>query len=432
MEDIRIPEKVNNTETTKKIELKKETPETLLTPVDGPIKKDREDAPSDNSREEASKLKLDIEKEFSHSFERELVISSPEFVGINFDQDYIVDAKNFWSPERYLQYVKEKGDISEEKLTELVKSGEGLKMLSQRREKETEKSKAFEEYLSGFAGNLKHARIHPAGENSPVSPSEAIEIKGDGAFDVAIAPQFTEQIRALQEQNDDLDLTVVVPFYDYRRGKEKASNVPETQEQVGQYIAICKKIVESAGENVQLEIGNETNVSRDTNKLFAEMLDHASKVDPVEYGKFFFKVAKVLKEERPAVRLKIAGTASFDPTYLIEVLTEVKKLQGEAGIDVPLVDTIDFHPYRERPEEGSAEVKNGEFVDGKLNYEQQMEEMQKIANDFGVKLIVGEINWSLENPERETKLQEAISLTKEQDTVSFMYPAANVHHGASL
>lgn len=357
--------------------------------------------------------------------ERDLVVENPEFVGINFDHDYILDARNFWLQERYLQYLQERdGQISDE-VRSAIESGQAKEILSEKREKEISKESSFNEYLSSFEGKLQHARVHPAGELSPIAPSQALEIKPDGTFDVVLAPEFVEQIKTLREQVRDL--TLVVQFYDHRRGKEKSSDVPETQEQVEQYIAICEKIIENIGDGVQLEIGNETNISRSTGAMFADKLQHASHVNSTEYGKFFFEVAKKIKEKTPTAKLSIAGVACFDPTYLREVLTEVRRLQTEVGIDIALVDTISFHPYREKPEGGSVEVKNGNFTISEMDYEGQMEEMQKIASEFGVKLNVGEINFPFSDPEQKTKLEQAVSLTAKKGIESLIYPGVNVH-----
>ncbi len=357
--------------------------------------------------------------------ERDLVFNNHKFVGINFDHDYIVDARNFWPQERYIQYLQERdGQITDE-VSFIIKSGQAQNILSDRREKEASKLLAFNEYLSSFDGKLQHARIHPAGELSPIAPSQALEIKPDGAFDIVIASEFITQIKILQEQVSDL--TLVVQFYDHRRGKEKSSDVPETQEQIGHYTAICEKIIEIFGDSIQIEIGNETNVSRETDAMFASKLQFASHVSSAEYGRFFFKVANKIKDKTPAVRLSIAGVACFDPTYLREVLTEVRRLQKATGEDTRLVDTISFHPYREKPEAGSVEVKNGIFTHSELDYERQMEEMQKIALEFGVKLTVGEINFPFSDTEQKNKLDLAVSLTAKKGIESLIYPGVNVH-----
>ena len=361
----------------------------------------------------------------SREYEQSLVVENPELVGINFDQDFIVDARNFWPQEKYLQYIQERdGNISEE-LQAIVGTNKAEKIISENKEKEARKMTEFDEYLSGFNGKLQHVRIHPAGECSPLTPSQAVKINPDGTFDVAISPEFIDQIKKVEEQTDDI--TLVVQFYDHRRGKERSSNVPETPEQTEQYVALCQKIIENAGEGVQLEIGNETNISRNTAIMFADKLQHASHVNSVEYGKFFFDVAQKIKEESLTTKLSVAGVACFDPTYLREVLGEIKQLQAENKIETPLVDTISFHPYRDKPEGGAIEVKDGKFTISQLDYDEQLEEMQKIASEFGVKLNVGEINFLFSDPEQETKLEEAISLTAEKKVKSFIYPAVNVH-----
>ncbi len=364
-------------------------------------------------------------KHESSQHERDLAVKNPELVGMNFDQDYIVDGRNFWSQERYFQYIQERdGQISQE-VHSAEESGKLQEYILSNRGKETRKGDIFKKYLSSFEGKLQHVRVHPAGECSPLTPSQSIEIKSDGTFEVVIAPEFIDQTKMIQEQVTDL--TLVVQFYDHRRDKEKSSDVPETLKQEKQYIALCEKIIEKVGNDVQLEIGNETNVSKSTGPQFANELQHASHVDSIEYGKFFFEVAKRIKEKNSKVRLSVAGVACFDPTYLREVLTEIRRLQTESKIDAPLVDTISFHPYREKPENGSVEIRNGNFVASELDYEKQMEEMQKIASEFGVKLTVGETNFSSYDPKQKEKLEQAISLTTDKKIEFLIYPGVNVH-----
>lgn len=361
----------------------------------------------------------------SRSYERDLVLSNPEFVGINFDQDYIVDGRKLWSEERYLQYVQERdGGISDQVRT-MIDLGQSQVIIADNKEKEALKQNSFQEYLSSFEGKLKHVRIHPGGEFSPITPSQAIKINSDGTFDVGISPEFIEQVKMLQEQADDV--TLVVQFYDHRRGAEKASDVPETEEQTKQYIALCEGLIDRLGNNIQLEIGNETNISRASSKRFADKLQHASRVDATEYSTFFYEVARTLKEKSPTVKLSIAGVASFDPTYLDDVLAEVKRLQDENGIKTPLADTISFHPYRSNAEAGSSEVKNGTFMLSELTYQEQLKAMQDIASKFEVKLTVGEINFPLTDPEQKEKLKQAIHITSDTNIETLIYPGVNVH-----
>jgi len=331
-------------------------------------------------------------EEACRRFERDLVLSNPEQVGIDFDHDFIVDARNLWSVKRWLQYYQERDGQIIKKIQTAVDSGEASQVVEKNMKNERRKGKAFAEYLGGFDGKLRHVRVHPAGELSPISPSQVVSIRPDGSYEVGIASGFVDQVKMLQEQATDL--TLVVQFYDHRRGKEKASNVPETSKQVDQYVAVCDKILESVGVGVQLEIGNETNISRNTGTMFADKLQHASHVNPLEYSRFFFEVAK---------------------------------LQAESGVPGHLIDTISFHPYREDPKGGSVEVRDGKFTANSMNYESQLDEMQKIASEFGVKLTVGEINFRYEDPEQKTKLKQVVSITSQKGVESLIYPGVHVH-----
>ncbi len=357
--------------------------------------------------------------------ERDLVLKDPEYVGINFDQDDIIDGRCFWSLEKALGYIRQGNERNTEEFLSSLGVGGLQGFLLERKNKEIEKIKTFNKKLESFEGKLKHVRVHPAGEFSPLTPSQAIENNSDGTFDVTISPEFINQVKSIKEQVKG-DLTLVVQFYDYRRGKEKCSNVPETEEQIEQYIAICEKTIENVGEDIQLEIGNETNVSRSTGSMFENVLQHATHVDSSEYAQFFFKVAKRIKEQTPSVKLSVAGVACFDPTYLREVLTEVRQLQTEFNVNILLVDTISFHPYRKDPKSGSVEVKNGQFVNTELTYKEQVEEMKRIASEFGVHMNVGEINFSFSDSKQGEKLEEAIDLTKQEGLVSYIYPGVNV------
>lgn len=356
-------------------------------------------------------------------YECDLVTKNPGFIGINLDHDHIVDARGLFTLDEAAEYLRRKYELT----TDELDYSQAESYLSTKRTAEDAKEVAFYEYLSKFKNRLRHARIHPSGGASPISPSQALKITPDRAYSVAITPRFFKQMKALKRAQVD-DLTLVIPFYDHRRAKREAADIPKTQEQIEQYISLCTSVIENIGEDIQLEIGNETNVSRDTDKMFADESSFVSHVDPIEYGKFFFEVAKKIKAEKPTTKLSIAGVACFDPTYLREALAEINRLQTAVGIGHALVDTISFHPYREDPEGGSIEVKNGNFVSSHLNYKKQMATMKNLASEFDIKLNVGEINFSLFDPRQEEKLNRAITLTAEAGLVSLIYPGINVHH----
>lgn len=376
----------------------------------------------------ASDLNKKEKKEFIDDFndleERYLVIKNPNWVGINFDQEFIVDDRNFWSLKQRLNYLKQRDGVISPDILSKIESGEVQRVISQRQESEKQKMRRFREYVEDFQGNLKHIRINPAGETSSVSPSQAIEVKKDRSFEVKISPEFIEQIKVLTEQSEDV--TLVVPFYNHRRDKERVSDVPETEEQIQQYIALCQDIIEKTGGLAQLEIGNETNISRSTGAEFRDKLQHASHVNSAEYANFYYKVARNIKEKFPEVKLSVAGVACFDPTYLREVLTEIKRLRTEEKVDTKLVNSISFHPYRNNPRDGSIEIKNGNFTINKSNYQEQLNIMKKLSAEFGTELNVGEINFPFSDPEWEEKLKGAIFLTKDQNVVSLIYPGIHV------
>jgi len=357
--------------------------------------------------------------------ERDLVAEDPEKVGLNFDHEYIIDGRDLWPLEKHLKYIEERdGSISDD-INRFVESGEAQKFIEESRKRSESKKTLFTQYLLTFNGRIKHVRINPGGELSPLSPSQAIEYGDNDSFNVSIPQEFINQIKELQKWTEDI--TLVIPFYDHRRGKEESSNVPESPSQVEEYIAICKQVANVFGNKIQLEIGNETNVSRTTGSMFSEKLQHSTHVDTDEYGEFFFNVARAVKSEYPSLRMSMAGVACFDPTYIKEVVAKVTELQEKNGINSHLIDTISFHPYRDNPSSGSVEVKNGSFVRSDLNYEQQMEEMQKIASDIGAVLTVGEINFSSSDPLHFDKLKEAISVTKKKGIVSYIYPGIHVY-----
>ena len=357
--------------------------------------------------------------------ELELVKERSQEMGYVFDQDHTVDARWFWSLERIIQYHKDRDGTLSPEILQVLESGQAEMMLLNKKTEQLKKIEAFNKTLEGFEGRLQYARINPVDESSPVSPSQAIEYNPDGTFRVVIPQEFIEQVRKIKEQASDT--TLLVPFYDHRFGREKASDVPNTKEQIEKYITICQKIIEEVGGDIQLELGKETNVARSTGKMFEDKLQHASHVDSAEYGKFFFEAAKSLKEKSPSTKLSISGVACFDPTYLREVLGTIKRLQVENNTDKKLVDTISFHPYRKTAEGGAVEVRNGKFVNSELNYESQLEEMKRIASEFGVELRVGEINFSPFNLE---ELKASASLTAKHKVTSFVYPSSNMPESA--
>src|SRR3989344_6105873 len=239
-------------------------------------------------------IELRDRMEKSREFEASLVLENPELVGINFDQDFIVDSRGLWDKGKCIDYLKARGDIVENQLDSLTE-GE----LQKRAEEERNKLSRFDEYFEQFKGKVEHIRINPAGEASPVSLSQAIEKISEDEFSVNISSDFLDQLKSISENCKDT--TLVVPFYDHRREKAGSGDMPKKDQEIEQYIAVCEKIVEECGGKVVLEIGNEVNVSKKTGIMFRDRLQHLSEVNPEEYSKFFVKVANRLKEKNPEV-----------------------------------------------------------------------------------------------------------------------------------
>jgi hypothetical protein len=353
--------------------------------------------------------------------EQKLVLENPQFVGVNIDHIFTVDARTYYSKEELAKYYEEK---YKRPLLNNKFSEEDQKYISEKRDEEKTKIESLPAYLEGFKGKLTHARIHPIGEASPVSVSQAIKIEENGDFEVKIYSEFISQIRKIKEKVEDL--TIVVPFYNHRLGKEQFSNIPNTKEQINQYIAICEKLIENFEDSIQLEIGNETNVSNSTGEMFKNTAQFGDHVDSKEYSEFLFEVSSKLKIKNENIRISLAGVVCFDPTYIRDVLSRIKNMETENNISNQLIDTISFHPYREDPENGSSEIKNGNFTHSNLNYNEQLEIMKEIASEFNLELTVGEINFSNTDPEGEEKLKRAISLTAEKGVESYIYPREGV------
>lgn len=353
-----------------------------------------------------------------------MVNVNPEWVGMGIDHLFIVDASAF----RESSFIKERmvavGETEKlKRVVELEAQGRVEETLEIARKREDGKISQLTAYLSKFI-SLKHARINPAGTLSPVAPSMAIEDNGKN-FSVSIDPHFIEQMKLITGKCHDT--TLVVPFYDHRKERERASDVPLGGEQTQQYIAICDELVAQFGDTLQLEIGNETNVTRSTNVEKFGDLQFATTCNPCEYARFYYEVARALKDKYPLVRLSLVGLACWDRKYLATVLEDIKLHEQREG-RVRLVDTASFHPYRENPEEGTAEITNGHFTGEKRDYQEQLTEFIQLARNYaeGINVTVGEINFKFDDPEAISKLQKANEITQANGVVSIIYPGIHI------
>lgn len=352
------------------------------------------------------------------------VNKDPKNVGVNIDQDFIVDgffSKNIDRIKR--EWSVRYGPESVTKIEESVNNGDIQTEIDKNLNKQIAKTDKLRKFLEQIP-NLNHARIHPFGIESPVNPSQAIEIQPDGNRKVNLNPNFQEQLKLITDKCSDT--TLVIHFFDSQKGQENCSNVPHTDREISDYIAICDALLNMNRDKLQLELGNETNVTRKTGEMF-DNRQFASHSDAHEYAQFYIKVASELKKRHPNAKLAMAGIACYDSQYIKSVLQEVKQYETQNAYP-RLIDTVSVHPYRRDPERGAKEIQNGIFIDRPLTYEQQLNEFLNIAHSYDseVNTIVGEIGFPSKDADNQKKLERSIDLSKQKGLVTYIYPAADI------
>lgn len=358
--------------------------------------------------------------------EQEIVVvnSAPETTGIGIDHLFICNARVFQTPERIKQQLTSQGEEeSLKRINELESQGKAEDALEEARIKEEEKTKHLAKYLEKFPV-LKYVRVNPPGTMSPVSPSQSI-VEKQGGYSVIIDPHFLEQMKLILEKCQDV--TLVVPFYNYQRGRERASDIPMEGQQTLRYIAICESLIGTLGEQIQLEIGNEINVTKNTGVMF-EDLQFPFTCDPHKYANFYSEVAMAIKTKYPKVRLSIAGTVCFDRKYITTVLNDIKKFERQKRTS-QLIDTVSIHPYRGNPDLGAVEIEDGRFKPTKNTYEEQLTELSSLCHQYSPDLqtTIGEINFNSDDPQAIPKLEKANKLTRDHGMISIIYPGIHVH-----
>ncbi len=123
----------------------------------------------------------------------------------------------------------------------------------------------------------------------------------------------------------------------------------------------AKRIFRSAGKGLVLELGNECNMSHESDGPLFKSEAFAEKVDPEAYAKFYFETAKALKSAFPDIRLSLAGTAFYDYDFTKQVIDQIQaaKDEDESLKETKLIDVVSFHPYRKTVEGPTPFMKNG-------------------------------------------------------------------------
>ena len=134
--------------------------------------------------------------------------------------------------------------------------------------------------------------------------------------------------------------------------------------------------VDIVGENIIVEIGNETNTTiKNSDNSYS-----ARYIGPEDYAEMYRDIAGQLKCAHPQLRLAVAGTAFADYDYLRKVMDNIG--------DSSLVDVISCHPYRGAVD--GVSHKPGDY-DKTMTYHDEEKLLRQLAERYNVKYRIGEI-----------------------------------------
>ncbi|MBR2766671.1 hypothetical protein IKD67_01115 [Candidatus Saccharibacteria bacterium] len=354
------------------------------------------------------------------------VIKSPDVVGLNLDSSSIVNPRNL----RGMAFVEESladGKTMEE-ISEQISSRYGKTITPEQIQSainsEKEKIAIFDKEIDSLPDGTRF-RVHSSGSQSPFVVSECIRADETGKKQVVFNEIAMKQIERLKEKAGDSGLTVVMNMF----AKESGANTPKTPEEIESYLLMCREFIKQTsfenGKGLTLELGNETNVNRNTSDNGYRPFDKEEFGDsssPEEYADFYYQVANRLKSEFPELKLSLAGTAFYDKTYVEKVVSSVQ--DREKG----LIDVISFHPYRGDVEEGTAEIVDNKRQKSNLSFDEQFAEMKKIADVIGAKVTVGEVSFTKEWGKSINTIEQAKNTRKsyELGTISYIWPGCQI------
>ena len=354
------------------------------------------------------------------------VIKSPDVVGLNLDSSSIVNPRNL----RGIKYVEE--SLADGKTMEEISEHFSFQYgriitpepIQSALDFEKEKIEIFDKEIDSLPDGTRF-RVHSSGSQSPFVASECIRVDETGKKQVVFNEIAMKQIERLKEKAGDSGLTVVMNMF----AKESGANIPKTPEDIESYLLMCREFIKQTGfengKGLTLELGNETNVNRNTSDNGYRPFDKEEFGDsssPEEYADFYYQVANRLKGEFPELKLSLAGTAFYDKTYVEKVVSSVQ--DREKG----LIDVISFHPYRGDVEEGTAEIVNNEKKKSNLSFDEQFAEMKKIANAIGAEVTVGEVSFTKEWGKSINTIEQAKNARKSHElgTISYIWPGCQI------
>ena len=316
-----------------------------------------------------------------HDCEIKMVAKNPDVLGYNIDSKLII-----WPERRKMvanfrpgdeKSLAERFGVSEERVLEAVKE---------------ENSK--EDSLDGILANLPEGakfRINPHASMSAfsVANSEPI-VNKNGEKRYHIDDGVMSQIKKIKAKAGDSDLTAVMnQIWKHKDedGKERlTSNIPSN---ASDYIALCKSFIEQsgyserAGKGLVLELGNECNMSHESDGPLFKTEAFAKTVDTEAYANFYFETAKALKASFPDIKLSLTGVAFYDYDFTKQVVSQVqaKKDADESLKEAKLIDVISFHPYRHTVEDPTTFLSNGRTLSESEIREKSMEYWGYLSDD---------------------------------------------------
>lgn len=293
-------------------------------------------------------------------FERSEVLRYPEYVGVNLDEA-IVNGRIALA-DRYRR-THDVNDLppkyrgfSRERIDKFIADQDGL-------------VQKFDEYIQSFNGQLRHARIHRTSHLSPLGMGNAVRMDGS----IAIAPEFLRQVDILKRAGAN-DLMVTAELYSDRYGDTISGHL--TDEQRRDYVNMVNRFVDIAGDNVIIEIGNETNVTiKNPDGSYS-----ARYINPKDYAEMYCDIASQLKRAHPQLRLAVAGAAFADYDYLSKVMDNID--------DSSLVDIISCHPYRGAVD--GVSHKPGDYSKT-ITYHDEEKLLRQLAEQYNAEYRIGEI-----------------------------------------
>ena len=327
----------------------------------------------------------------TYAAERDIILKEPEFIGSGMDRIIVNGAISY--KDEYLQT----GDNS--LLPKKLRGYDDATINRLINEQDVLVEK-FKQYVDSFNGQLRRVRINRTPSSAPLNLSNVIRPDGSAK----IADEFIEQVKYLQESGVN-DITMVAgAFYD-RNGEVTDGYL--TGQDREDYFNMIDSLVEQVGQNVTIELTNETNedIMVDGSILVAKY------VEPAKYAEFYKDVASRLKQKYPDLRLAIAGTAASDPKYIREVLERIG--------DPNLVDVISTHPYRASIDGPSAVNDDSKTI----SYLDEEDELISLAKKYGASYQIGAVTYADETDyEAYSKLSQDLMCAATKGVKSNIWP----------